>query len=103
MATTGPQGLDILVPSGYQPNQGNVDIDIIAVPGLGADPSKSFGSETPRGFNWLTDEREGIRSDIPKSRVCTSNLSCLHPISAVWGARGSNFAPELLLQQDIIG
>ncbi|KAK4034966.1 ankyrin repeat-containing domain protein [Parachaetomium inaequale] len=69
MATTGPQGLEILVPANYLPNQGNVEIDIIAVPGLGADPSRSFGSETPRGFNWLTDEREGVRSDIPKSRV----------------------------------
>jgi ankyrin repeat protein len=69
MATTGSQGLEILAPSNYLPNQGNIEIDIIAVPGLGADPSRSFGSETPRGFNWLTDEQEGIRSDIPKSRV----------------------------------
>jgi hypothetical protein len=42
---------------------------IIAVPGLGADPSKSFGSETPGGFNWLKNESEGIRSDIPGARV----------------------------------
>ncbi|KAK4455223.1 ankyrin repeat-containing domain protein [Podospora aff. communis PSN243] len=69
MATTGPQGLEILIPTNYQPNQPNVEIDVIAVPGLGADPSRSFGSETPRGFNWLTDEREGIHADIPKSRV----------------------------------
>ncbi|KAG7289228.1 hypothetical protein NEMBOFW57_005593 [Staphylotrichum longicolle] len=69
MATTGSQGLEILVPSNYLPDQGNVEIDIVAVPGLGADPSRSFGSETPRGLNWLSDEREGIRSDIPKSRV----------------------------------
>ncbi|KAK0639084.1 ankyrin repeat-containing domain protein [Cercophora newfieldiana] len=69
MATTGPQGLEILVPTNYQPTQPNVEIDVIAVPGLGADPSRSFGSETPRGFNWLTDEREGIHADIPKSRV----------------------------------
>ena len=69
MATTGSQGLEILVPSNYLPDQGNVEIDIIAVPGLGADPSRSFGSETPRGLNWLSDEREGIRSDVPKSRV----------------------------------
>lgn len=41
----------------------------MAVPGLGADPSKSFGSETPGGFNWLKNESEGIRSDIPGARV----------------------------------
>ncbi|KAH6649318.1 ankyrin repeat-containing domain protein [Chaetomium tenue] len=69
MAAIGSQGLEILAPSDYSDKKGTVEIDIIAVPGLGASPSKSFGSETPRGFNWLTDEREGIRSDIPKSRV----------------------------------
>ncbi|KAK1828991.1 ankyrin repeat-containing domain protein [Podospora conica] len=67
--TTGAQGLEILIPTNYQPTQPNIEIDVIAVPGLGADPSRSFGSETPRGFNWLTDEREGIHADIPKSRV----------------------------------
>ena len=67
--TTGAQGLEILIPTNYQPSQPNVEIDVIAVPGLGADPSRSFGSETPRGFNWLTDEREGIHADVPKSRV----------------------------------
>lgn len=44
-------------------------LSIVAVPGLGADPSKSFGSETPGGFNWLKNESEGIRSDIPGARV----------------------------------
>ncbi|EAQ91869.1 hypothetical protein CHGG_00104 [Chaetomium globosum CBS 148.51] len=68
MAAIGSQGLEILAPSDYSNKKGTAEIDIIAVPGLGASPSKSFGSETPRGFNWLTDEREGIRSDIPKSR-----------------------------------
>ncbi|KAH6843254.1 ankyrin repeat-containing domain protein [Chaetomium sp. MPI-CAGE-AT-0009] len=68
MESPGPQGLQILAPANYLPKQGNVEIDIIAVPGLGANPSESFGSETPQNFNWLKDEREGIRSDIPKSR-----------------------------------
>lgn len=36
---------------------------------MGADPSKSFGSEKPGGFNWLKDEENGIRSDISSARV----------------------------------
>ncbi|KAK3695717.1 hypothetical protein B0T22DRAFT_478346 [Podospora appendiculata] len=62
------QGLEILGPP-PSADQSNLTVDIIAVPGLGADPDKSFGSEQPRGFNWLKDEKEGIRSEIPNARV----------------------------------
>ncbi|KAK3364612.1 ankyrin repeat-containing domain protein [Lasiosphaeria hispida] len=63
------QGLELIAPLDYTPDKTSINIDIIAVPGLGADPSKSFGSETPGGFNWLKNESEGIRSDIPGARV----------------------------------
>ncbi|KAK0725920.1 ankyrin repeat-containing domain protein [Lasiosphaeris hirsuta] len=63
------QGLELLAPLDYTPDKTSINIDIIAVPGLGADPSRSFGSETPGGFNWLKNESEGIRSDIPGARV----------------------------------
>ncbi|KAK3337640.1 ankyrin repeat-containing domain protein [Cercophora scortea] len=62
------QGLEVLGPLPAA-DQSTLTVDIIAVPGLGADPDKSFGSEQPRGFNWLKDEKEGIRSEIPNARV----------------------------------
>ncbi|KAI5468000.1 ankyrin repeat-containing domain protein [Mariannaea sp. PMI_226] len=67
--STPQQGLEIISPATDQPARGNINIDIVAVPGLGADPSKSFGSEKPGGFNWLKDEQDGIRSNIPGARV----------------------------------
>ncbi|KPM45162.1 hypothetical protein AK830_g1415 [Neonectria ditissima] len=67
--STAQQGLEVLAPCPDQPTQSPINVDIIAVPGLGADPSKSFGSETPGGFNWLKNEREGIRSDMPGARI----------------------------------
>ena len=42
---------------------------IVAVPGLGANPAVSFGSEKNPAFNWLSDRVEGIRAEIPHARV----------------------------------
>jgi pimeloyl-ACP methyl ester carboxylesterase len=43
---------------------------IIAFPGLHADPKKAFEPEgRDEGFRWLSDEKEGILSDIPGARV----------------------------------
>ncbi|KAK4225238.1 ankyrin repeat-containing domain protein, partial [Podospora fimiseda] len=63
------QGLQVVAPT--QDNERKsceTTIDIIAVPGLGANPTKSFGSENTT-FKWLSDEIEGIRSEIPNARV----------------------------------
>lgn len=46
---------------------------IIAVPGLGADPKRSFGSEKDVNFNWLSDSNAGIRHEIPGARVLLYN------------------------------
>ncbi|KAH7324188.1 ankyrin repeat-containing domain protein [Stachybotrys elegans] len=63
-------GMEVLYPihNPDQPSPRNINIDIIAVPGLGADPSKSFGSETS-DFNWLKDPKDGIPDAIPGARV----------------------------------
>ncbi|KAH6896831.1 ankyrin repeat-containing domain protein, partial [Thelonectria olida] len=76
--STPQQGLEILSPSPDKPSRGNLNIDIIAVPGLGADPSKSFGSEKPGGFNWLKDEENGISSDISGARDGRYEIVCRH-------------------------
>ncbi|KAH7370012.1 ankyrin repeat-containing domain protein [Rhexocercosporidium sp. MPI-PUGE-AT-0058] len=44
-------------------------VDIVAVPGLGADPTGSFISEEGSRFDWLTDEKDGILSEITTARV----------------------------------
>ncbi|KAI0533279.1 ankyrin repeat-containing domain protein [Xylaria digitata] len=64
------QGLSLLTPA--QPGQvdpSDITIDIVAVPGLGADPNRSFGSETDTKFNWLEDSTHGIPREIPGARV----------------------------------
>ncbi|KFA71332.1 hypothetical protein S40288_09108 [Stachybotrys chartarum IBT 40288] len=63
-------GMEVLYPVHRpdQPPPGNINVDIIAVPGLGADPSRSFGSETS-DFNWLKDPKDGIPDTIPGARV----------------------------------
>ncbi|KAK3986797.1 ankyrin repeat-containing domain protein [Cladorrhinum sp. PSN332] len=64
------QGLQVLAPTPDEGrNSSETTIDIIAVPGLGANPAKSFGSEKNPAFNWLSDRMEGIRSEIPNARV----------------------------------
>ncbi|KAF7546869.1 hypothetical protein G7Z17_g8120 [Cylindrodendrum hubeiense] len=88
-------GLKVLVPSPDQSGQAEeatereINIDIIAVPGLGADPARSFGSKTPGGFNWLTDEKDGIRYDIPTARVL------LYHYDSRW--MGKDAKPQTLL------
>ncbi|KAH9902186.1 ankyrin [Xylariomycetidae sp. FL2044] len=62
------QGVTVLAPDPAA-DQSEITVDIIAVPGLGADPKRSFGSETGKGFNWLSDPKDGIRSDIHGARV----------------------------------
>ncbi|KAI0183965.1 hypothetical protein EV127DRAFT_310772, partial [Xylaria flabelliformis] len=46
---------------------------IIAVPGLGADPHRSFGSEKTPSFQWLNDQTGGIPNEIPDARVLLYN------------------------------
>ncbi|KAK4171463.1 ankyrin repeat-containing domain protein [Triangularia setosa] len=65
------QGLQVVAPApdeGGRPG-GEITIDIVAVPGLGANPAKSFGSEKNPAFNWLSDRMDGIRAEIPTARV----------------------------------
>ncbi|KAL2066570.1 hypothetical protein VTL71DRAFT_2641 [Oculimacula yallundae] len=62
------EGLVFIAPEG-KPEIGDYSIDIIAVPGLGADPKTSFISEDDGGFDWLKDEREGILSEFKTARV----------------------------------
>ncbi|KAI0861800.1 ankyrin [Xylaria cubensis] len=53
--------------------QRDITIDIIAVPGLGADPHRSFGSEKTPSFQWLNDQTGGIPNEIPDARVLLYN------------------------------
>ncbi|KAK6522464.1 hypothetical protein TWF281_003025 [Arthrobotrys megalospora] len=47
----------------------NPDVDIVAVPGLGAHPLESWKSADPRlDFNWLTD-RDGLAKEFPRARI----------------------------------
>ncbi|KAJ6263870.1 Ankyrin-1 [Drechslerella dactyloides] len=47
----------------------NPDVDIIAVPGLGAPPLESWKSVDPKNeFNWLTD-RDGLAKEFPRARI----------------------------------
>ncbi|KAI0970291.1 ankyrin repeat-containing domain protein [Xylaria arbuscula] len=73
------EGLTILAPD-KEDDLKNCIIDIVAVPGLGANPKASFGSEEKNPFNWLSDSNSGIRSDIPGARVLLFNYD-----SRVWG------------------
>lgn len=60
------QGLRVL----KQPSEGiKSEIDIVFVPGLGADPERSWESSKTPNFNWITDEKEGIARDFPKARL----------------------------------
>ncbi|CZT10860.1 uncharacterized protein RCO7_03554 [Rhynchosporium graminicola] len=43
-------------------------VDIIAVPGLGGDPAKSFIHEESE-FDWLKDQKEGILSEFKSARI----------------------------------
>ncbi|KAK6330555.1 hypothetical protein TWF718_002755 [Orbilia javanica] len=50
-------------------NPANPDVDIIAVPGLGAPPLESWKSADPKlEFNWLTD-RDGLAKEFPRARI----------------------------------
>ncbi|KAF3163644.1 hypothetical protein TWF225_002027 [Orbilia oligospora] len=50
-------------------NPANADIDIVAVPGLGAPPLESWKSADPKlEFNWLTD-RDGLAKEFPRARI----------------------------------
>ncbi|KAF2226719.1 hypothetical protein BDZ85DRAFT_53827 [Elsinoe ampelina] len=55
-------GLDVL----HNPDQ--ADVDVIAVPGLGAHPRDSWKSMDGKAFNWLISE-DGIRRDLRKARI----------------------------------
>ncbi len=45
------------------------EVDIVAVPGLGANPEESWKSADPKNdFNWLSG-KEGLQRDFPKSRI----------------------------------
>ncbi|KAF3926119.1 Ankyrin-1 [Orbilia brochopaga] len=51
----------------YSPE--NPDVDIVAVPGLGAPPLESWKSADPKNeFNWLTD-RDGLAKEFPRARI----------------------------------
>ncbi|KAF2963469.1 hypothetical protein GQX73_g10106 [Xylaria multiplex] len=70
MSSDSLQGLSLLTPTqAGQVDPNDITIDIIAVPGLGADPNRSFGSETDTKFNWLEDSTHGIPREIPGARV----------------------------------
>jgi hypothetical protein len=52
----------------------NLNVSIIAVPGLGADPSTSFDSFHKKAdgstlFNWLSDKEGGLSREFPKARI----------------------------------
>ncbi|RVD90439.1 uncharacterized protein DFL_001404 [Arthrobotrys flagrans] len=50
-------------------NPTNPDVDIVAVPGLGAPPLESWKSADPKlEFNWLTD-RDGLAKEFPRARI----------------------------------
>ncbi|KAK6495994.1 hypothetical protein TWF481_002023 [Arthrobotrys musiformis] len=50
-------------------NPTNPDVDIVAVPGLGAPPLESWKSADPKlEFNWLTD-KDGLAKEFPRARV----------------------------------
>ncbi|KAI8945436.1 ankyrin repeat-containing domain protein [Xylaria longipes] len=66
------QGLSLLAPT-EEVDQSDITIDVVAVPGLGADPKRSFGSEKDVNFNWLSDPTAGIRREIPGARVLLYN------------------------------
>jgi hypothetical protein len=59
------QGIETI----YPPPRSNInpDVDIVFVPGLGADPVRSWKSNTS-DFNWMSD-KDGIVRDFPKSRI----------------------------------
>ncbi|KAI0874371.1 ankyrin [Hypoxylon argillaceum] len=66
------QGLSQLAPA-EDGDQNHITVDIVAVPGLGADPQRSFGSEKNIEFNWLSDPTAGIPREIPGARVLLYN------------------------------
>ncbi|EWC47693.1 hypothetical protein DRE_02893 [Drechslerella stenobrocha 248] len=50
-------------------NPENAEVDIVAIPGLGAPPLESWKSVDPKNdFNWLTD-RDGLAKDFPRARI----------------------------------
>ncbi|KAK6502735.1 hypothetical protein TWF506_003310 [Arthrobotrys conoides] len=50
-------------------NPANPDVDIVAVPGLGAPPLESWKSADPKlEFNWLTD-KDGLAKEFPRARI----------------------------------
>ncbi|RYP49043.1 hypothetical protein DL769_011135 [Monosporascus sp. CRB-8-3] len=59
------QGIKQLYPE--EGSNRTTDMDIVFVPGLGADPERSWRS-TKTGFNWASD-KEGIARDFPNARV----------------------------------
>lgn len=57
------QGIKVL----YAPATGKPEVDIVFVPGLGADPERSWQS-SKNDFNWTKDPKEGLARDYPKAR-----------------------------------
>ncbi|CAG8978699.1 hypothetical protein HYALB_00004682 [Hymenoscyphus albidus] len=65
--STSEQGLVVVAP---ETEQSDYTIDIVAVPGLGADPKRSFMSDSEsNSYSWLKDEKDGVLSTIPGARV----------------------------------
>ncbi|KAM7213105.1 hypothetical protein V8F06_011528 [Rhypophila decipiens] len=65
LKTIGKQGLEVLV------NPENPTVDIIAIPGLGANPARSWlaNEKDPKSFNWLNDKKDGLPKDFPNARI----------------------------------
>lgn len=53
--------------SEQEKKSGSLDVDIVFVPGLGADPIESWKSNESN-FNWMKDET-GIQSQFPRARL----------------------------------
>jgi len=57
------QGIKVLV------DCDGADVDIVCVPGLGANPEESWKSNDVKNpYNWISDD-EGLKRDFPKARV----------------------------------
>ncbi|KAM7194684.1 hypothetical protein V8F20_007876 [Naviculisporaceae sp. PSN 640] len=65
LRTIGKQGLEVLS------NPENPTVDIIAIPGLGANPDRSWlwDDKDPKSFNWLTDKKDGLPKDFSTARI----------------------------------
>ncbi|KAK6342278.1 hypothetical protein TWF730_001754 [Orbilia blumenaviensis] len=71
MAALAPKKTYDIVQQGIKElhNPTNPDVDIVAVPGLGAPPLESWRSADPKlEFNWLID-RDGLAKEFPRARI----------------------------------